>query len=196
MRARVDDVSRRYAHELRQAAALGGLAVLLAGVVASMDTLMVGSIGIAPAALLMVGGAALALRVAHAPRSIWVGGLKGDLFFLGIVLALGGLIQMLHTLGVLFGDAPHLGVAATLATGAVWLLAGNSGRFKIEARVVAALQLVGSLMVFAACSAFVAVGLGDPHGQLASVSMILLACAGLALVWAGTRTPAVGWQRL
>ena len=136
----------------------------------------------------MVGGAALALRVAHAPRSIWVGGLKGDLFFLGIVLALGGLIQMLHTLGVLFGDAPHLGVAATLATGAVWLLAGDSGRFKIEARVVAALRLVGSLMVFAACSAFVAVGLGDPHGQLASVSMILLACAGLALVRAGTRT--------
>jgi hypothetical protein len=51
-------------------------------------------------------------------------------------------------------------------------------------------------MVVAAGSAFVAVGVGNPHGPMASVSMLLLACAGLALLRAGTRTPAVGWQRL
>ena len=73
MRARVDHMSRRYAHELRRAAALGGLSILLAGVVALTDTLAVGSISIAPAALLVVGGAALAIRVAQAPRSIWAG---------------------------------------------------------------------------------------------------------------------------
>jgi hypothetical protein len=42
-------------------------------------------------------------------------------------------------------------------------------------------------MVVAAASGFVAVGLGNPHGRLASMSMLLLACAGLALVRAGTR---------
>jgi len=161
-----------------------------------IDTLMVGSISIAAAALLVVGGAALAIRVAQAPRSIWAGGLKGDLFLLGVALALGGLIEMLHAFGVLFGDAPHLGLAATLAIGAVWLLVGSPRGFRIEARVVGALRLVGGLLIVAAGSAFVAVGLGDPHDQLASVSMLLLACAGLALLRAGTRTPAVGWQRL
>jgi hypothetical protein len=170
--------------------------MLIAGVVALVDTLMAGSIGVAPAVLLAVGGVSLALRVAHAPRSIWAGGLKGDLFLLGIALALGGLIEGLHAFDVLLGNAPHLGLAGTLAIGAAWLLTNDSKRFRVEARVVGALRLVGGLMVIAAGSGFVAVGLGNPHGRLASVSMLLLACAGLALVRAGTRTPAVGWQRL
>jgi hypothetical protein len=122
--------------------------------------------------------------------------LKADLFLLGIAVALGGLIEMLHGFGVLFGNAPHLGLAATLALGSTWLLAGSSRGFRVEARVVAALRLAGGLMVIAAGSAFVSVGVGNPHGRMASVSMLLLACGGLALVRAGTRTPAVGWQRL
>ena len=189
-------MSRRYAHELRRAAALGGLSMLIAGVIAMVDALMTGSIRVAPAALLVVGGIALATRVAHAPRSIWAGGLKGDLFLLGVALALSGLIEGLHAVDVLFGNAPHLGLAATLAIGAAWLLTNDSRRFSVEARVVGALRLAGGLMILAAGSVFVAVGIGSPHGRLASVSMLFLACAGLALVRAGTRTPAVGWQRL
>lgn len=196
MRAQVDHVSRRYAHELRRAVALGGLAMLIAGIVALTDTLTARSITVAPAALLVVGGAALAVRVALAPRSLWAGGLKGDLFLLGIALIAGGLIEMLHAIDLLFGDAPHLGLAATLAIGATWLLTRTSRGFRVEARVVGALRLVGGLMVVASGSALVGIAVGDAHGRPASVSMLLLAGAGLALVRAGTRTPAVGWQRL
>ena len=170
--------------------------MLLAGVLATVDTLMAGSIGMEPAALLVVGGAALAFRVSHAPRSIWAGGLKADLFFLGMALSLGGLIEMLHAFDILFGRAPHLGLAGTLALGAAWLLTRDPRPFRVEERVIGALRLAGGLMVIAAGSGFVAVGIGNPHGRLASASMLLLACAGLALVRAGTRTPAVGWQRL
>ena len=79
--------------------------MLIAGVVATVDTVMAGSIGVVPAGLLVVGGAALALRVSHAPRSIWAGGLKADLFLFGVALALGGVIEMLHAFDVLVGNA-------------------------------------------------------------------------------------------
>ena len=103
---------------------------------------------------------------------------------------------MLHAFDVLFGDAPHLGLAGALAIGAAWLMTCDSRGFRVDVRVVGALRLAGGLMVVAAGSALVAVGVGSPHGRLASISMLLLACAGLALVRAGTRTPAIGWQRL
>ena len=68
MRARADHVSRRYAHDLRRASALGGLSMMIAGVVATVDTLMVGSIGVASATLLVVGGGVVAtLRVRSGP---------------------------------------------------------------------------------------------------------------------------------
>jgi hypothetical protein len=170
--------------------------MLLAGAVATVDTLLAGSIGVAPACLLVVGGTALAFRVLHAPRSLWAGGLKADLFLLGVTLVVGGLIEMLHAVDLLLGSAPHLGLAGTLAIGATWLLTREARPFRVEARVIDALHLAAGLMVVAAASGLVAVGVGEPHGRLASVSMLLLACAGVALVRAGTRTPAVGWQRL
>lgn len=168
----------------------------IAGTVAAVDSVMGGGLGVVPPALLVSGGAAVAFRASRAPRSLWSGGLKADFFLLGLALALGGLIELLHVFDLLPGDAPHLALAGALALAAAWLLTGESRRFKVEARVIGALRVSGFFLVVSAAIRVLAVGLGEAHGQATILSMVLLAVAGLALIRACTRTQAVGWQRL
>jgi hypothetical protein len=189
-------VSRLHARELRRAATFGGAAMLVAGAIASVDALMKGSIGAVSPSLLLGGGAVVAFRASRARRSIWAGGLKADLFLLGVALAVGGLVELLHALGVLAGNPPHLGLAGALAVGAAWLLTGENRPAGVEARVIGALRISGVVLTLSATSRFVGVGIGEPHGHSSGLSMLLLSVAGLALFRAGVRTPALGWQRL
>jgi hypothetical protein len=170
--------------------------MLSAGLIAYLEALERGIAVAFSAAVLLAEGAAVAFRASRAPRPIRSGGLKADLFVLGIALTVGGAIELVHTLDLLLGSTPHLGVAASLAAGAAWLLTGHNRGFKVEARVTGALRLAGVLLVVSAGSLFVAVGIGEPHGGVTDVSMLVLAASGLALIRAGVRTPAVGWQRL
>jgi hypothetical protein len=170
--------------------------MLSSGLVASLEALQRGIVVAVSAVVLLAGGAAVALRASRAPRPMRSGGPKADLFIFGLALAVGGTVELLHALNLLFGNAPHLGLAASLAAGAAWLLTGHNRGFKVEARVTGALRLAGVLLVVSAGSLFVAVGIGEPHGRVTDVSMLVLAASGLVLIRAGVRTPAVGWQRL
>jgi hypothetical protein len=108
--------------------------MLVAGLVASLEVLERGTVVALSDALLLAGGAAVAVRASRAPRPIQSGGLKAGLFMLGLALALGGAIELLHALKLLFGNAPHLGLAGSLAAGAAWLLTKHIRGFKVEAR--------------------------------------------------------------
>jgi hypothetical protein len=193
---RAEPISWRHARELRRGAAVGGLALLVAGTLASVDFLLKGSIGTLPSIILVAAGAAIALRATRAPRPLGSGGLKDDFFVLGLALAVGGSIETIHAVGVLYGAGSHLGLAAALAVASAWLLTGGGGSSRTHAQVVGAVRVFAALLMFSAASRFLALGLGDPHGELAGISTILLAAAGGALLRAGTRTPALAWQRV
>jgi hypothetical protein len=77
-------------------------------------------------------------------------------------------------------------------------LAPDEAHPRVQGRgpVIGALGLAGVLLVVSAGSLFVAVGIGEPHGRVTDVSMLVLAASGAALIRAEMRTPAVGWQRL
>jgi hypothetical protein len=193
---RTEPVSWRQAKELRRGAAIGGLALLVAGTLASVDFLLKGSIGALPSIILVAAGTAIAVRATRAPRPLGSGGLKDDFLVLGLSLALGGSIETIHAVGVLYGPRSHLGLAAALAIASAWLLTGGRSSSRAHAQVVGAVRVFAALLMFSAVSRFVAFGFGEPHGELAGISMILLAAAGGALLRAGTRTPALAWQRV
>jgi hypothetical protein len=188
--------SRRRAAELRAAALIGGLTMLFAGIVASVDTFMRGAIEPAWAGLLVVGGAVVCLRTINAPRPLREPGLKRDFFILGFALTVGAMLETLHAFGVLAALSFHLAFAAGIALGAALLATLEHRGAFLEARVVGALRIAAALLVFSAATRFLAVGMATPHGELAGASMVFMALGGLGLVWAATRTPIAGWQTL
>jgi hypothetical protein len=170
--------------------------MLFGGVIAAVDILLQGRIGVAWSALFLVGGLIVFARALRAPRPLRSGGLKRDLAVLGVALASGALFETLHILGLLAGSLYHVALASGLGIGAALLLTSENRRFAIEARVVGSLRLAAALLFVAAAVRLAAVGAGAAHGRLGALSMIALAAAGLVLVRAGTRTPSVAWQRL
>jgi hypothetical protein len=107
MRPRSNDVCRRYARELRQAAALGGLVMLSAGLIVFLEALDRGTAVAFSAAVLLAGGAAVAFRGSRAPRPIRSGGLKADLFVFGVALAVGGAIARRLSAGSVCSGSLH-----------------------------------------------------------------------------------------
>ena len=187
---------RQRAIQLRAAALTGGLTLLFAGVVASVDTFMRGTIDPAWSSLLVLGGAAMCLRAFKAPRPLHHPGLKRDFFVVGLALMLGASLETLHAAGVLPSLAFHLAFAGGIGVGAALLVTLDHRGSAMEMRVVGALRVAAVLLVVSAATRFLAVGMEAPHGELAGFSMVLMAFGGLGLVWATSRTPIAGWQTL
>jgi hypothetical protein len=188
--------SRERAVQLRAAALTGGLALLFAGVVAAVDTFLRGAIDPAWSGLLVVGGAAMCLRSSFAPKQPRNPGLRRDFFIAGLAMMLGATLETLHAAGVLPALSFHLGFAAGIGICAALLATLDNRGSPLETRVVGALRIAAAFLVLAATTRFLAVGMATPHGELAGLSMVLMALAGLGLVLAATRTPTAGWQRL
>ena len=188
--------ARRNAAELRAAAWTCGVTLLFAGVVASVDTFMRGAIDPAWSGLMVLGGAVVCLRAFNAPRPLRTPGLKRDFFILGCALALGATLETLHETGVLPALSFHLGFAAGIGIGAALLATLNHRGSPVETRVVGALRIAAAFLVLAATFRFLAVGMSQPHGDLAGLSTVLMSLAGLGLFLAATRTPVSAWQRL
>lgn len=188
--------SRRRAVELRAAAMTCGVTMLFAGVVASVDTFMRGAVDPAWSVLLALGGAVVCLRAFNAPWPLRRPGLKRDFFIVGCALMIGATLETLHATGVFPGLSVHLGFAAGIGVGAALLATLNNRGSPVETRVVGSLRIAAAFLVLAATVRFLAVGMSEPHGDLAGLSMVLMSLAGLGLFLAATRTPLAAWQSL
>ena len=188
--------SRRNAAELRAAAWTCGVTLLFAGVVASVDTFMRGAIDPAWSGLLVLGGAVVCLRAFNAPRPLRQPGLTRDFFIVGCALMLGATLETLHAAGVLPALSVHLGFSAGIGIGAALLATLDHRGSPIQTPVVGGLRIAAAFLILAATVRFLAVGMSEPHGDLAGLSTVLMSLGGLGLFLAATRTPVSAWRNL
>jgi hypothetical protein len=127
------------------------------------------------ASLLAGAGASILASVASAwrlPRR-----LRRDLFAFASGLVLGGLVEALHSVGLLSAQTFHLALGGMLAAGASLLLTldpADGGR-----RAVGRLRLAGLALALAAAARFFSIGAQAPHGSADAWAMALVAFAGL-----------------
>lgn len=195
MHGGLDGLQRRHARSLRAGVTAGGLALVLAGVLAAADGAF-GVGGLAPAWSAVLAGAG-AVLIVPAVMTSGEGSPGNDLVLIGAALVLGGVAEFLHGISVVESGLLHFLLAASLAAAAAVLLTMKRGEFSPEElRVVHALRVTGTIFALAAAVRLFVVWIDGAHELAGGVSMLLMVLAGIGLLRTARSTPPSAWREL